>query len=159
MKQTNVRKQETTYEEIVATERRRHSGRLAELKRAEKLIRAIAPDLRSLSARGVCFSVGDLSMMLENCRPFTEWQSRRIWALRIWSGSISQRDDQLIEGFIGLGWRLESVTNDRLYPRVVLRRPKTRLRVTLEATVEFATALRDRTATECAPSSDAERKQ
>jgi hypothetical protein len=141
MKRSNTYKHPTTYEELVALEHERHARRLGELKRAEKLIRAVAPDLTSLAEHGVFFAVNEYSMRLLDCRSASGAFSRSKWALFIDSGIYTEYGDRLIRGFLSRGWIVDSVDIDRALPKVVLRRPKTQVRVMFDATADVVKSL------------------
>lgn len=133
-------KKPSTYAEIVAFANDAHARRLAELKRAEKHIRAIQGDLTLLDEQGIYFDAGEYSMRLEDCRPASQWNARAQYALRIGTG-ISNMGDRTIGGFMALGWIVERIRSDRMFANVVLRRPKTQLRVLLDGSEALVNSL------------------
>jgi hypothetical protein len=136
MKRLPTNARPTTYAEIIQIENTRHAGRLAELKRAEKLIRAIEPDLARLAEAGVAFDIGSPSVRLEDCSDPESYLRRSKWALRIDATCFSSWQNKLVDGFIELGWIVDS---RRIYEHsgtVVLRRPKTQTRVKLDGNAE-----------------------
>lgn len=144
MKRHYTYKHPTTYAEIVEFEHQRHKRRLLELKRAEKMIRAVAPELTTLSSLGLHFCVGEYSMHLVDCRRADDTHGRSKWALRINAGIFNSNGDRLTQGFLSLGWIMESV--DRKWRQAVLRRPKTQMRLMLDVTDEYAKSLQPKEA-------------
>jgi hypothetical protein len=122
-------KRPTTYREIVQLAHDHHARRLAELKRAEKHIRAIERDLTLLAESGIVFDIGGYSMHLHDISEPTSINRRARWALHISGGIWSESEDKLIAGFIGLGWIVESGKVSATGGSVVLRQAKTQIRV------------------------------
>lgn len=130
----------TKYADIMYVEYERHARRVAELRDAEKLIRAIEPDLRELVAKGIHYASGVTSFYRLDIRN-DRYTGRAVYALVMDSGATMSLDDQLAKGFIGLGYEVERCEDSRHAPRVFLRRPKTQIRVVLRCTPEFRDGL------------------
>lgn len=79
-------------------------------------------------------------MRLEDCRPVGQQSTRAQYGLRIGTG-ISNLGDRTIRGFMALGWIVDCIRSDRPYANVVLRRPKTQLRVLLDGSKAFVNSL------------------
>jgi hypothetical protein len=144
MKRSTTYKHPTTYEEIVAHEHDRHAARLRSLKRAERTIRAVSADLSALATIGRHISVDDHSMYLRDCRHLFENRARSTWALYLDTGVFSESAGRTVDVLLDRGWIVEAVSPDRSLPRVLLRRPKTQLRITLSVAAEYADSLRAR---------------
>jgi hypothetical protein len=138
MKRLTTYKQPTTYAEIVETANKAHQHRLADLRQAEKLIRAIEGDLTLLAEHGARFSVGEGSMCVARLYLRGGSQSHATLALRIDTGVFCDAGDRLSKGFLELGWLIEDVDAEAHFPKVVLRRPKTKLRVLLDVSKAHA---------------------
>jgi hypothetical protein len=131
MKRQTTYDQPTTYAEIVAAANKAHERRLADLRKAEKIIRAIEGDLTLLAEHGARFSVGEDSMYVAPLYLRGGSQNYATLALRIDTGIFSDAGDRLSKGFVELGWLIEDIDAEAHFPKVVLRRPKTKLRVLL----------------------------
>lgn len=129
MKPLTKFKRPTTYKEIVQHAHDQHARRLAELKRAEKHIRAIERDLTLLDESGIGFDIGSYSMQLQDVSRPTSVNRRAKWALHISGGIWSGSEDKLIAGFIGIGWIVESGEVSAHGGSVVLRQAKTQIRI------------------------------
>ncbi|MFM0646891.1 ACP synthase [Paraburkholderia bryophila] len=127
----------TTYAEIVRNAHVQHAGRIAELKRAEKIIRAIEPDLEQLNKAGIGYDVGVNSMRIVDVSAASSASRRAKWALHVAAGIFSVSENRLTAGFIALGWIVESGCVNGSYGSVVLRKPKTQTRVRLDGNVEY----------------------
>ncbi|CAN7440297.1 ACP synthase [Paraburkholderia terricola] len=127
----------TAYSEIVQHACDAHARRLAELKRAEKHIRAIERDLTLLDEAKIGYDVSEYSMRLQDVSDPTAGDHRAKWALHISAGVFSSSGDRLIAGFIGLGWIVESGKTTANFGSVVLRRPKTQTRIHLHGGPEY----------------------
>jgi hypothetical protein len=142
VKKLTQHKQPTTYKEIVQHACDQHARRVAELKRAEKLIRAIESDLTRLNEANIGFDVGEYSMRLEDVSELRASVFHRAkWALYINAGSWAASGDTLIAGFLGLGWIVESGRVAENYARVVLRKLKTQTRVTITGRPHYVATL------------------
>jgi hypothetical protein len=131
----------TTYRGIVQHACDQHARRIAELKRAEKQIHAIEPDLARLDEAQIGFDVGDYSMHLRDVSNPAAGEQRARWALHISAGVFSSSEDKLIAGFIGLGWIVESGRTSAGPGTIVLRKPKTQVRVHLHGRPEYVRSL------------------
>jgi hypothetical protein len=131
----------TTYRDIVLHARDQHAHRIAELKRAEKQIRAIEPDLARLYEAKIGFDVGAYSMHLTDVSHHAVDSRRARWALHINAGAFSSSGDRLIAGFIGLGWIVESGNTSAGLGTVVLRKPKTQVLVHLHGRPEYVLSI------------------
>lgn len=138
---TGIPPHPATYAEIVARVHKQLAYRLAELKRAEKLIRAIEPDLAALRAQNIAYDVDDYSMRVVDARDNHGPGSRTVYALNIGAGISTNSGDRLISGFIARGWIVEHTKPDQYFSRVRLRRPKTQVRILLTGSEAFVRAL------------------
>lgn len=138
MKRLTTYKQATTYAEIVAAANKAHERRLADLRKAEKIIRSIEGDLTLLAEHGARFSVDQDSMYVARLYLRGGCTSHATLALRINTGIFSDAGDRLSKGFAELGWLIEDVDTQAHFPKVVLRRPKTKLRVLLDVSKAHA---------------------
>jgi hypothetical protein len=132
----------TTYEGFIAYEQDCHARRLAQLKRAEKAIRAVTPDLTLLAQRRLSVGVGRHSMYLVDCSYLFQTEGKPKSALFMDSGLFRANGDRLVDGFISLGWVVEAVGVNRY--QVLLRRPKSQTRIVFDVTDECAKSLRPR---------------
>lgn len=142
MKRATTYMPPTTYSEIVAAANRQHERRIAELKRAAKRIIAVERDLTKLAESTIYVDIDRYSMHLVDCRKIGDNAGRAQWGLRILpSVSLGNVPDRLVAGFLSLGWRVERVDLDGHYTKVVLRRPKTQLRLRLDCSLAYASSL------------------
>ncbi|CAE6811237.1 hypothetical protein R69658_05413 [Paraburkholderia aspalathi] len=132
-------KHPTTYAEIVEAETRAHARRRAELAKAEKMIRAIESDLKALCDQRVPYAVSSYSMCLVDVRD--DISGRAQYAVRIAGGIFFETRDLLPRALVALGWIAERVKLSKYDSTVVFRRPKTQVRVQVDASVELGTAL------------------
>ncbi|ASL45103.1 hypothetical protein bAD24_I16640 [Burkholderia sp. AD24] len=137
MKRPAQYRRPTTYAEIVRNAHIQHAGRISELKRAEKIIRAIEPDLEQLDKAGIGYDVGISSMRTVDVSATSSASRRAKWALHIAAGIFSINENRLTAGFIALGWIVESGSVRGPYGSVVLRKPKTQTRVRLDGNAEY----------------------
>ncbi|RQR37832.1 ACP synthase [Burkholderia sp. Bp9142] len=122
----------TTYAGFVEHAETCYRRRLAELKRAEKQIRAIEPDLRALHKKyQLAVSPADYSLVLRAHRE--NYSSRAQYVLRLGTGISAEYSDRFVHAFLALGWECERVCGDTKYAPVILRKPKTQLRIELDA--------------------------
>lgn len=128
--------QPTKFGDIVNVEYQRHARRVAELRAAEKQIRAMEPDLRELVGKGIFYSASERSFQRIDARTDRSI-GRAVYALTLDHGVFSACGDQLAKGFIDLGYEVERCEDCRYMPRVFLHRPKTQIRVTIRCTPEF----------------------
>lgn len=132
----------TTYVEIVAAADRQHKQRIAELKQAAKHIVAVESDLTKLAESQIYVDIDRYSMRLVDCRKAGDCESRSQWALRILpSISIGSGADRIVDGFLSLGWIVERIDLDGSFTKVILRRPKTQIRLALDCSLAHATSL------------------
>ncbi|QIX18361.1 ACP synthase [Burkholderia multivorans] len=134
----------TTYVDIVAAANRQHEQRIAQLKRAAKHIVAIEGDLTRLAESRIYVDFDRFSMYLVDCRKADDYESRSQWALRILpspSLSFGNGADRVVDGFLSLGWIVDRVDLDRSFTKVILRRPKTQIRLVLDCSLAHATSL------------------
>ncbi|WP_244306249.1 ACP synthase [Paraburkholderia lacunae] len=137
MKPLTKFKRPTTYKEIVQHACDQHARHLADLKRAERHIRAIERDLSLLDESGIGFDVGGYSMRLQDVSRPDSVNRRAKWALHISVGIWSINEDRLIAGFIALGWIVESGEATAHGGSVVLRQAKTQIRVHIYGRPEY----------------------
>ncbi|WP_414451484.1 ACP synthase [Burkholderia sp. 22PA0099] len=135
----------TTYRELVQQAHDGLAAKLAQLKRAEKHIRAIEPDLRALHEQnGLFFAAERGSFMLRDRR--LTYASRAMYVLSLDSGAISRAySDRFVHAFLDLGWTFEREGLGGNYGTVILRKPKTQIRVELDASVELRKHLTEKT--------------
>ncbi|MCV9914812.1 MULTISPECIES: ACP synthase [pseudomallei group] len=143
MKRMTTYKHPTSYNEIVAHANAIHARRLAQLKKAEKHIRAIERDLTLVAEAGVHVAVDGYSMYLEDCRAPSEYHysGRAKWALRLRAGIFSETADRAALAFLALGWNVERIDIAPSRTNLLLRRPKTQSRLILECSMELAQSL------------------
>ncbi|KVD73984.1 ACP synthase [Burkholderia sp. ABCPW 14] len=143
MKRHATYKHPTSYNEIVAHANAVHARRLAQLKKAEKHIRAIECDLTLVAEGGIYIALDEYSMRLEDCRSPHEYglNVRAKWALRIGTGIFSETADRAVRAFLALGWIVERIDATPHRAKLLLRRPKTQSRLLLDCTVELAQSL------------------
>lgn len=137
-----------TYVEIVEAARRDHDRRIAELKAASRLITAIEPDLAALAEQRIYYSIDRYSMYLVDCSTRSPTGTKRKWALRIRYGMSEEMRDRMVSAFLVRGWAVDDARTDGRLSTVVLRRPKTQIRVCLECSPELALQLRPEPAKE-----------
>ncbi|WP_035546395.1 hypothetical protein [Burkholderia sp. 9120] len=137
MKRPTQYKRPTTYAEIVRNAHIQHAGRIAELKRAEKIIRAIEPDLEHLDRTGIGYDVGVSSMRLVDVSDYLSTTRRAKWALHVAAGIFSITENRLTDGFLALGWVVESGSVNGPYGSVVLRKHRTQTRIRLDGNAEY----------------------
>lgn len=130
----------TKYADIMNVEYQRHARRLADLREAEQLIRAIEPDLRELVAKGIHYASGDLSFYRIDSRA-DRYVGRAVYALVIDAGATTNLGELLARGFIDLGYEVERCEDCRYMPRVFLRRPRTQIRVAVRCDAAFRDSL------------------
>jgi hypothetical protein len=138
-------KHPTTYAEIVEAETRMHARRLAELAKAEKMIRAIEPDLKALCDQRVPYAVSSYSMCLVDVRDGISGRAQ--YAVRIAGGIFSETRDLLPRALVTRGWIVERVKLSKHDSAVVFRRPKTQVRVQVDASIELGTTLKGEAST------------
>ncbi|MDR6500336.1 hypothetical protein J2785_003492 [Burkholderia ambifaria] len=137
----------TTYAAIVADTIRRHEQRITELQRAAKHIIAVERDLTKLAESKIFVDTDRYSMYLVDYRKAGSNEGRRQWALRILpSYSIGNAADRVVDGFLSLGWIVERVDPDGSFTKVILRRPKTLIRLALDCSLAFANNLQSQEA-------------
>lgn len=143
MKRITTYKHPTSYNEIVAHANAVHARRLAQLKKAEKHIRAIERDLALVAEAGVHIAVGEHSMRLEDCRAPGEcrYTGRAKWALRIYAGIFNETADRAVRAFLALGWIVERIDIAPNRANLLLRRTKTQSRLLLDCSMELAQSL------------------
>ena len=129
-----------TYAEILQAVQRDHQRRIAELKAASRMIVAIESDLAALVEQRLHYSLSPYSMYLVDCTP-ANWTRRR-WALRIDAGLWPESKDRFVSAFLARAWIVEEARADGRLSKVILRRPRTQIRVSLDCSVELATQLR-----------------
>ncbi|CAG4906309.1 ACP synthase [Paraburkholderia saeva] len=132
-------KHPSTYAEIVVAAKRAHAKRIAELNAASKMITAIEPDLAALAAQGIYYSIGDYSMYLVDWSTSTDSTAKK--ALRISHSLWGEYADRMVSAFLARGWVVDEAKPDGRMSKVLLRRPKTRIRISLECSEEFAKQL------------------
>ncbi|VBG23788.1 Uncharacterised protein [Burkholderia pseudomallei] len=144
MKRMATYKHPTSYNEIVAHANAIHARRLAQLKKAEKHIRAIERDLALVAETGVYIAVDGYSMYLEDCRAPDEYRysGRAKWALRVRAGIFNATADRAIRAFLALGWIVERIDIAPNCSNLLLRRPKTQSRLILDCSMGLAHSLR-----------------
>ncbi|CAN7399822.1 ACP synthase [Paraburkholderia terricola] len=132
-------KHPSTYAEIVETAERTHAKRISELKAASKLITAIEPDLAALTAQGIHYAIDNYSMYLVTWNSATGDASKKALLIRcgLWGG----HGDRLVSAFLARDWIVDEARPDGQLSKVLLRRPKTRVRISLECSEEFAKQL------------------
>lgn len=128
-----------TYAGIVEATKQAHARRLAELKSAERLIRAVEPDLAALRAQKVPYGIDNYSMCL---RDVGDLFGRRQFALRILGGIFSESRDRLAQALLDRGYVVQKVTVNTSSSTLVLRREKTQVRVVVDATAAFGNSLK-----------------
>ncbi|KWC82743.1 hypothetical protein WL58_17890 [Burkholderia cepacia] len=129
----------TTYRDFVEDVEHAYRRRLAELKRAEKLIRAIENDLRTLSEQHRLYvDHSDYTMHLVNC---AEIGARSQWGLRLRFGLFSSSSDRAVRALISLGWTFERTRTPNEVANVVLRKPKSQVRVVLDGSAALVDSL------------------
>ncbi|CAJ9628813.1 ACP synthase [Burkholderia pseudomallei] len=143
MKRITTYKHPTSYNEIVAHANAVHARRLAQLKKAEKHIRAIERDLTLVAEGGIYIAVDKYSMRLEDCRAPGEYHynGRAKWALRIHAGIFSETADRAVRAFLALGWIVERIDTTPHRASLLLRRTKTQSRLLLDCSMELAQSL------------------
>lgn len=143
MKRITSYKHPTSYNEIVAHANAVHARRLAQLKKAEKHIRAIERDLTLVAEAGIYIAVDGYSMYLEDCRAPDEYhyRGRAKWALRVRAGIFSETADRAVRAFLALGWSVERIDTTSNRATLLLRRPKTQSRLLLDCTMKLAQSL------------------
>ncbi|TKC83858.1 ACP synthase [Trinickia terrae] len=143
MKRLRPYKHPTSYNEIVTYANEAHARRLAELKRAEKHIRAIERDLALLAEKGLFVAVGEFSMRLQDCRAPDQYgpYGRAKWALRLDTGIFSETSDRAVRVLLALGWIAERIDPAQRHANLLLRRPKTQSRLLLDCSTELARGL------------------
>ncbi len=141
-------KHPSTYAEIVDAAKRAHAKRIAELNAASKLIIAIEPDLAALTAQGIYYSISDHSMYLVDWNEPTGGGTKK--ALRINCSLWAEHGDRMVAAFLARNWVVDSAKPDGRLSKVLLRRPKTRIRVSLECSEELAKQLSHEPAAEAA---------
>lgn len=144
MKHATAYQHPTSYEAIVAHQHARHERRLRELKLAEKAIRAVSADLDSLAKRDLRVEVGEFSLYLVDHKLRFRTTGRSKAALYLGTGLFSRTGDRFVEAFIDLGWAVEAIDIERVRCQVLLRRPKTEIRIVLELSEEFAKTFQSR---------------
>lgn len=137
-----------TYAEIVQAVQRDHQRRIVELKAAARMIVAIEPDLAALVQQRLHYSLSPYSMYLVDCTP-ANWTRRR-WALRIDAGLWEENKDRLVSAFLARNWVVEEARADGRLSKVILRRPKTQIRLSLDCSAEFAMQLQPQPSEESA---------
>jgi hypothetical protein len=147
MKRVSTYEHPTSYEAIVAFECSRHERRLRELKRSEKAIRAIREDLYSLAKSGLKVDVGEFSLYLIDHKVRFGTNRRSKTALYINTGVFRETADRFVVAFMNLGWTIDAV-NGGSCGQVLLRRPKTEVRIVLDLSEKFATELQAREVTQ-----------
>ncbi|RQR81466.1 MULTISPECIES: ACP synthase [unclassified Burkholderia] len=131
MKRPDPFKPATTYAEFVAHAEYVHQRRLSDLKKAEKQIRAIESDLRTLYERHkLSINYNDHSMVLIDCA--TDYGMRAQWGLRIGAGISGEYSDRVVRAFLEMGWVFERARRECGYAAIVMRKPKTQLRILLD---------------------------
>jgi hypothetical protein len=141
-------KHPSTYAEIVEAANRTHAKRIAELNAASKIIIAIEPDLSALTAQGIYFSISDYSMYLIDWNTSTSGTAKK--ALRINCGLWGEYGDRMVSAFLARNWIVGDAKPDGRLSKVLLRRPKTRVRISLECSEELAKQLSPEPASEAA---------
>ncbi len=143
MKRMTTYKHPTSYNEIVAHANAVHARRLAQLKKAEKHIRAIERDLTLVAEGGIYIAVGEHSMRLEDCRAPSEYHysGRAKWALRIHAGIFNETADRAVRAFLALGWIVERIDIAPNRANLLLRRPKMQSRLIVDCSMELAQSL------------------
>ncbi|MFM0595354.1 ACP synthase [Paraburkholderia dilworthii] len=139
-------KHPSTHAEIVEAAKRTHAKRIAELNAASKMIIAIEPDLAALTAQGIYYSISDHSMYLVDWSTSTSGTTKK--ALRINCSLWGEYGDRMVSAFLARGWIVEEAKADGRMSKVLLRRPKTRVRISLECSEEFAKQLSHEPASE-----------
>lgn len=132
-------KHPSTYAEIVQAAKRAHAKRIAELDAASKMITAIEPDLAALTAQGIYFSISDYSMYLVDWNMSTSGTAKK--ALRIHCSLWGEYGDRMVSSFLARGWIVDEAKPDGRLSEVLLRRPKTRIRLSLECSEQLARQL------------------
>ncbi|WP_257835043.1 ACP synthase [Burkholderia glumae] len=139
----------TTYREMVQHAQDELQRRLRQLKKAEKQIRAIEPDLRALSEKhGLHFATSHHSFSLRDRRE--SYSSRAQYVLFLTDDAISDAiRDRYVHAFLDLGWQFEREGQSHRchYGTIILRKPKTQLRVELYASTQLRESLTGREAT------------
>ena len=147
MKKTYVPyKPPVTYVELVEHAREDLNRRLAALKKAEKYIRAIEPDLKILrDQHGLNFSRSDYSFALIKRLVGSEEPGslRDVNVLQLSTAYFSGARDRYVPALMTMGWlfECESVSGD--YGRVILRKPKTQIRIEVETSPELREKLKN----------------
>jgi hypothetical protein len=141
MKRMPAYEHPTSYEAIVANQCERHEHRLRELKRSEKAIRAVSPDLSSLAKLGLHVDIGDYSLYLIDHRRRFRTNGRSKSALYLATGYLNNTSDRFVEAFMSLGWIVEAINIDPVLGQVLLRRPRTETRIVLDVSEELAKSL------------------
>jgi hypothetical protein len=132
-------KHPSTYAKIVEAANKAHAKRIAELKAASKVIIAIEPDLVALTAHGIYYSIGDHSMYLVDWNTAAGTPTKK--ALRINSSLWAEHGDRMVAAFLARNWVVDDAKPDGRLSKVLLRRPKTRIRISLECSEAFAKQL------------------
>jgi hypothetical protein len=141
-------KHPSTYAEIVDAENMAHAKRIAQLKAASKVIMAIEPDLAALNAQGIYHAIGDHSMYLVDWKTPAGTPTKK--ALRINRSLWPDLGDRMVAAFLARDWVVDDAKPDGRLSKVLLRRPKTRIRISLECSEAFAKQLSPEPAAEVA---------
>lgn len=137
-----------TYAAIVESANQDHARRIAALKAASRLIIAIEPDLAALVEQRIHYAVTGYSMCLIDCSVYTDTGSKAKWALRIGYGVWNETRDRMVLAFLARGWIVDATPLDPRLEMLILRRPKTQIRICLGCSPELATHLQPEPAKE-----------
>ncbi|ALP62377.1 hypothetical protein [Paraburkholderia caribensis] len=143
-----VYKHPSTYTEIVEAANRDHAKRIGELRAAAKMILAIEQDLAALTAQGIYYSTGVHSMYLQDWYGAKGTVTKK--ALYLGCSMWGEYGDRLVSTLVARDWIAEDAKLEGRYTKILLRRPKTRIRLKLECSEELARQLLHEAAPEAA---------
>ncbi|MFM0407475.1 hypothetical protein [Paraburkholderia dipogonis] len=103
------------------------------------MITAIEPDLAALTAQGIYFSISEYSMYVVEWNTSTSGTAKK--ALRISCSLWGEYGDRMVSAFLARNWIAEEAKPDGRMSKVLLRLPKTRVRISLECSEELAKQL------------------
>jgi hypothetical protein len=108
------------HDRLIAQENERHKGRLAEIKRAEAMLRLFEPNETALKARGIHFSLDRLYINYTR-------------ALQVTAGGISAWDNRIYDGLLDLGF--EEIKRDvtSSYAHCILKKGRLQVYLMIDA--------------------------
>ncbi len=129
-----------TYAAFVAEELSRHESTLKRLEQARKLIIAIEPDLARLREMGITAGIEPRYGLIVDCREDIT-AGRAVNAIRLDTGIFRDTMDRNVRALIQLGYMFERAWRHGHPAGVVLRRPKTQIRLVVSCTPECLATL------------------